>query len=88
MNSFISTLYKLCLSVNFEKLGSGLEGPLLAGFCLLHIPVFYDSYVRFLPQSRHYLVLTKEQEGGALLAAAGHDFVSTINGRSEGTREL
>jgi hypothetical protein len=56
------------------------EWPLLADFCLLRIPIFYHSCVRFQAQSRHYLVLTKEQEGGAFLVTTGHDFVSTING--------
>jgi hypothetical protein len=56
------------------------ERPHLAGFCLLRIPIFYHSYVRFL-QNGHYLVLTKEQEGGAFLVTTGHDFVGTINGK-------
>jgi hypothetical protein len=55
----------------------------MAHFCLLRIPIFYHSSVRFLTQNGHYLVLTKEQGGGAILVITGHDFVATINEKSE-----
>jgi len=63
-----------------QPLVNGRIRPHLAGFCFLRIPIFYHSYVRIL-QNGHYLVLTKEQEGGAFLATTGHDFVGTINGK-------
>lgn len=65
-----------------------VERLLLAGFGLLRIPILYHSYVRFLAQNGHYLLLTKEQGGGAFLVTTGHDFEGTINGKSEETREL
>ena len=76
-----------CGEIPFRK-AAGREWQLLAAFCLLRIPIFDHSDVRFLAQNGHYVVSANEKDDEALLAATGHDFVSTINGRSEGTREL